>query len=84
MDLEKYLKPEERQYYDCDFEGSGFSGYDLDDLLRSRAASRRCVEELRTHIKMEGHGETVAMTHEEGCHMCRALARTEADFMEAE
>ena len=50
-------------------------------LARSLAASRALVEELRTHIKMDGHG---GIAPEKGCHMCHALARPEADFMEAE
>ena len=49
----------------------------IEQLKKSLAASRALVEELKTHIKMEGHGETVGITHEEGCHMCHALALTE-------
>ena len=64
--------------------GEGVLPSRIQDLLlasevavRSLAASRALVEELKTHIKMEGHGETVGITHEEGCHMCRALALKE-------
>ena len=80
-DGERYLTDDERGWHDrCEASVEDWPSDDSDTVeamarhLRSLAASRALVEELKTHIKMEGHGETVGITHEEGCHMCHALA----------
>lgn len=38
------------------------------------------VDELRTHLKMEGHGSFV---HNPGCHLCHAFTRTTDDAPQA-